>query len=181
MTKLAAVRRAKVGDVRNWVEALGVLCSDTMTPTEAEMKVLAYVPMLQSDFPPEAFCQDSLSAVVRKCRYFPSYSDVHAHLRAWWREHRPLPPALPPPAPIRQRDEPTEAEKAHVTRIVAELTAELRRKPLDYEVLEGNNELPPQQEDPQTRRPRAYHLTPAQLDIVNPLPDGKKRVPELLK
>jgi hypothetical protein len=180
MTKLA-VRRAKVGDVRNWVEALGVLCSDNMTPTEAEMKVLAYVPMLQGDFPPEAFCQASLSHVVRECKFFPAYADVYAHLRVWWREHRPVPPALPPPAPIRQRDEPTDEEKAHVSRIVAELTAELRRKPLDYEVLEGNNELPQEDQDPQTRRPRAYHLTPAQLDRVNPLPGGAKRVPELLK
>jgi hypothetical protein len=165
MTKLA-VRRAKVSEVRNWVEALGVLCSDNMTPTEAEMKTLAYVPMLQSDFPPEAFCQDSLSHVVRECKFFPAYSEVYAHLRAWWREHRPLPPALPPPEPIRQRDEPTEEEKAHVSRIVAELVRDLRAS---------------SQPEEDRRPPGPSYLTPAQLDRVNPLPGGAKRVPELMK
>jgi hypothetical protein len=124
------------------------------------MKVLAYVPMLQSDFPPEAFCQDSLSHVVRQCKYFPAYSEVHAHLRAWWREHRPQPPALPPPPPIRQRDEPTDEEKAHVSRIVAELVRDLRA-----------GTQPEEDRQPSGAR----HLTPAQLDQINPLPEGRKR------
>jgi hypothetical protein len=29
--------------------------------------------------------------------------------------------------------------------------------------------------------PRAYHMAPEQLDKINPLPNGRKRVPELLK
>lgn len=169
MTKLT-VRRAKVGEVRDWVEALGVLTCDNMTPTEAAMKTLAYVPMLQDDFPPEAFTQESLSHVARQCKYFPAYAEIYNHLREWWRARRPMPVALPAPVPER-RPEPTEEEKAHVTAIVQQLTAELRVTAINREV--GNNDLA-QQEEP--RRPRAYYLTPAQLDIINPLPNGLKRV-----
>ena len=170
------VRRAKVGEVRNWVEALGVLTCDNMTPTEAEMKTLAYVPMLQDDFPPDAFTQDSLSAVARQCKFFPSYAEVYNHLRAWWRERRPMPIALPPPTP-EPRPEPTPEERAYVAARVREITQAMRSEPLYREP--GNNDLGA--DPPSVPRPRAYHLTPEQLDIVNPLPGGRKRVPELPK
>lgn len=168
MSKLT-VQRAKVGDVRNWVEALGVLCSDNMTPTEAEMKVQAYVPVLQDDFPPAAFCQDSLAHVARGCKFFPAYSDVHTHLSAWWRAHRPAPPrALPPPAPMQQREPPTEEEIAHVRACVQQIIANLHSR--DSE---------PRFDEPMAPQPQ--YLTPWQLDRVNPLPNGRRRVPELLK
>jgi hypothetical protein len=160
-------RRAKVGDVRNWIEALGVLCCDNMTPTEAEMKVLAYVPLLQADFPPEVFTQDSLAAVAKACKYFPAYAEVHTHLSAWWRERRPIPVALPEPVPER-RPEPTEEEKARVSATVATIVAELRTTAILRDT-EGRS-LPP--EPP---RSRALYLSPAELDIVNPLPNGRKR------
>ena len=167
--------RPKIGAVRQWVEALGVLCCDTMTPTEAEMKVIAYVPMLQADFPPEAFTQDSLSAVARQCKFFPAYGDVYTHLSAWWRERRPMPVALPEPMPP-PRPEPTDEERAHVRELVQGLTASLKSKPLYSEETPGVLQIHDIE-----GRPRAHYLTPAQLDIVNPLPGGRKRVPELQK
>src|SRR4029077_21044659 len=113
-------------------------------------------------FPDGAFTPQSLEYVAAKAvKGFPVYGELAAWLADWWREHRPLPPMLPPPEPIRQRDEPTEEEKAHVSRIVAELVRDLRATT--------------QPED--DRRPvRSVQLSPAQLDIVNPLPGGKKRV-----
>lgn len=172
--------RAHIGDVRNWVEALGVLCCDNMTPVEAEMKTLAYVPMLQADFPPDAFTRDSLSAVARQCKYFPAYGDVYTHLSAWWRQHRPMPVALPEPPPPPQHEPPTPEEAAYVHACVQEVIANMRGPFGRHRVEEEpNNDLG---EEPQPPRGRgALYLTPEQLDIVNPLPNGRKRVPELLK
>jgi hypothetical protein len=124
--------------------------------------------MLQADFPPEAFTQDSLSTVARQCKFFPAYSEVHAHLSAWWRAHRPTPVALPPPTP-EPRPEPTDEERAYVTELVRSLAAELKAKPF-YQ--DSNNDLG---DEPIERRPRASYLPPAQLDITNPLPGGRKR------
>jgi len=161
-------RRAGVQTVRNWVEALGVLCCDNMTPTEAEMKVLAFVPMLQSDFPAEAFTQDSLSHVARECKYFPSYGEVYNHLSAWWRPRRPMQAvALPAPAPPPPHVEPTPDERAYVHEQVRALVASFKSGPLYSDATPG--------ELKDDRRPKAIHLSPGMLDLINPLPNGHKR------
>ena len=41
-----------------------------MTRAEAEMKLRAYVPLLQDHFPPGAFTQVSLHHVARQCKWF---------------------------------------------------------------------------------------------------------------
>lgn len=153
-----------VGVVRQWCQSLGVLSAVSISRQEAEMKLAAYVPMLMERFPDAAFTTKSLEHVARHAmKGFPTYAELALWLHEWWRDNGPVRLALAPPEPIRQRDEPTEAEKAHVTRIVAELVRDLRSDT---------------QPDADRRPLRAVHLTPEQLDIVNPLPGGLKRVRE---
>ena len=155
-----SAKRTPVGIVREWTIALGILTAGQMTRAEAEMKLRAYVPLLVDQFPVGAFTQDSLHHVAAQCKWFPSYAEVIEHLRGWWQQHRPMPPALPAPPPIRQRGEPTEAEREHVTRVAAEAVAALRSSA---------------QPEADRRTFGARHLTPAQLDVLNPLPEGRKR------
>jgi hypothetical protein len=170
MTSALAIRsRAKVDDVRKWITALGVLTAGNMTRVEAEMKLRAYVPLLQDRFPPAAFTQSSLEAVASQCRFFPSYADVAAHLADWWRDHRPAPPALPPPPVEPPREPPTPEAIAYVHQRVREIVATLRAPPLYAEQQSGGLD----DEDDLRARPR--YLDPALLDQINPLPNGRKR------
>jgi hypothetical protein len=131
-----------------------------MSRDEATMKLAAFVPLLLDRFPDGAFTAASLEhCAAQAVKGFPTYGELAAWLAAWWRQHRPAPPALPAPPPIRQRDEPTPEEIEHVTRVAAEAIAALRSSVQPIE----------------DRRPMPRYLTPAQLDAVNPLPNGRKR------
>jgi hypothetical protein len=152
--------RTPIGTVRDWLTALGVLTADTGSRAEADMKLRAYVPLLQDAFPAAAFTQASLQFVAEQCRYFPTYADVVLHLRTHWRATRPTPVALPPPAPIRQRPPPTPDEIAHVERVTAETVAALRSSA---------------QPVVEYRHPGPRYASPAELDRLNPLPGGRKR------
>ena len=81
--------------------------------------------MLAMRFANETFTTASLEAVAAECKYMPTYGELVALLRDWWRDHRPRQQALPPP-PIRQRDEPTAEEREHVARVTAETLAALQ-------------------------------------------------------
>ena len=161
--RTVAPKRTKVGTVREWTIALGVLTAGNMTRAEAEMKLRAYVPLLQDNFPPGAFTPELLHHVASQCKFFPAYAEVIDHLRDWWRANRPQLPALPPPPPIRQRGEPTPEEIEHVTRVVAETIAALRAS------------AQPVADWQTARTPKPSYLLPAQLDVLNPLPNGRKR------
>jgi hypothetical protein len=97
---------------------------------------------------------------ARSVKGFPTYGELVEALAEWWRDHRPAPPALPPPEPIRQRDEPTAEEVAHVERAVAETLAFLRSS---AQPVEDRREM------------KAVHVSPELLDKINPLPNGFKR------
>jgi hypothetical protein len=147
--------------VRQWCQSLGVLSAISITRHEAEMKLSAFVPLLVKRFPDACFTTASLEYVAaRAVKGFPTYGELAQWLADWWRETRPPLPALPPPPPIRQRDEPTPEEIAYVERIVAACVADLRSsaQPLA-----------------DRRPPGARHLSPAMLDRINPLPGGRKR------
>ena len=167
MTKAVVLRsKPKVADVRQWVVALGVLTAGNMTRVEAEMKLRAYVPLLQDEFPPAAFCQDSLAAVARECQWFPSYAEVARHLSAWWRANRPpLPKLDPPPAP-EPRQPPTAEERAAVAELVARVTRSLSVAA----AAKGERTL-----TLEPNRLRPSFLDPVTLDRLNPLPNGRKR------
>lgn len=147
--------------IRRWLMSLGALCQITTTPDEARHRIAAFAPMLAAEYPIEAFTQASLAHVAKHCtRGFPPYGELCSLLTAWWRDNRTKPTGLPSPAkPPDQRPAPTPDEIAYVRNLVANLRAEL-----------GTNDPPRPSQQPTPR-----HLTPEQLDHINPLPDGRKR------
>lgn len=170
MTSALTLRsKPKVADVRQWLTALGVLTAGNMTRAECEMKLRAYVPLLQERFPAAAFTQASLDYVAAQFRFFPAYGDVVNALSDHWRQSRPPPPALPPPAPEPERDPPTPEEVEAVHKLVEDCVATLRASALYAE--QQSQRL----DEAVEWKPRARHLTPEQLDEINPLPNGRKR------
>ena len=111
--------------IRDWLKQLGALISPTMSQQEFVGRINLLAPHLAAEFPPHAFCSASLTAVARQCRFFPNFSECCEALAPWWRNHRPLPPAIQQ-EPIRQRDEPTQEEREHVARVTAETLLALR-------------------------------------------------------
>lgn len=147
--------------VRQWCQSLGVLTAVSISRPEAEMKLAAYVPLLQDRFPDGAFTADSLEHVARHCiKGFPTYAELAGYLSDWWRDNRPRPTALPPPPPPPKREPPTPEEIEYVHARVVEVVRALG--PTRYA-----------DQDYAPAKPR--HLTPEQLDQLNPLPNGRKR------
>jgi hypothetical protein len=155
-------RRPPIATVREWIIALGVLTAGNMTRAEAEMKLRAYVPLLQDNFPAGAFTQDSLHHVASKCKWFPTYAEVVEHLGEWWRPRRPPLVAIQPPDIPPRRPDATDQERAYVTARMAEIT----------DILSASRTATARGFQPQTALP----LSPGVLDALNPLPNGRKRV-----
>jgi hypothetical protein len=149
--------------VREWCQSLGVLSAINVSRAEAEMKLAAYVPLLVREFPAGAFTADSLAHVAAAAvKGFPTYGELVASLRVWWADHRPMPPLLePPPAPP-PRD-PTPEELARIRALVEEVTARVRANTNADETVSGGSY-------------GARYLSAGQLDAINPLPNGRKRV-----
>lgn len=82
---------------RDWLKALGSLTAGTIAPKEAEARLGAYASLIVKEFPIAAFSAQSLAAVARQCKFFPSYGELCGYLSEWWRENRPAPAALPAP------------------------------------------------------------------------------------
>jgi len=154
-------RKPPVATVREWTIALGILTSGNMSRADAEMKLRAYVPLLQDNFPLGAFTQDSLHHVASRCKWFPSYAEVVEHLGEWWRPRRPPLTALSRPDIPPARPDATDEERAYVSARVAEITAHLN----------GSRAASAGERPPPTARP----LSPGVLDQINPLPNGRKR------
>ena len=149
--------------VREWCQSLGILSAVSISRAEAEMKLAAYVPLLVREFPDAAFTADSLSHCARAAiKGFPTYGELMHSLGEWWREHRPTPPALPPPEPL-PFHVPTPEELAHIRACVEEVTARVSAHA---------------DEAAAASRFGARHLSPGVLDQINPLPNGRKRVME---
>jgi hypothetical protein len=163
--------KTHVGVAREWTVSLGILTAISISREEANMKLAAFLPMLMSDFEDGAFTKESLNHVAKACvKGFPTYPELHNHLRDWWREHRPMPPLLAKPKeapPLEPRVPPTDEEVAHVRRCVEQIIANMRD--------------PFGQRSGSPMAPRPAYMTPAQLDQINPLPNGRKRVPVLAK
>ena len=161
---------AHIPVVRQWCQSLGVLSAVSISRQEAEMKLAAYVPLLVDRFPDGAFTTASLEHCARHAvKGFPTYGELTQWLSEWWRDHRPLPPLLAKPKeapPLEPRVPPTEEEVAYVHSCVQQIVGAMR-SPLS----ERNDDA----------RPRPAYLSPGQLDIVNPLPNGVKRVLALVK
>jgi hypothetical protein len=147
--------------VRQWCLSLVVLSAVRISRDEVETKLAAYAGLLAREFPAAAFSADSLAHVAAaSVKGFPTYGELVASLRVWWADHRPLPPMLEPPPPAPPRDPPPE-ELARIRALVEEVTAKVRAN-ADETVAGGSF--------------GARYLSAGQLDAINPLPNGRKRV-----
>ncbi|CAK0751905.1 hypothetical protein CCP2SC5_1830001 [Azospirillaceae bacterium] len=69
--------------LKQWLAQVGSLCaSGRMTETEAMRRISAYSAMLQSR-PAWQFSLESIEAVARACRFFPSYAELVEALDLW--------------------------------------------------------------------------------------------------
>jgi hypothetical protein len=200
MSDITTGKRPPVATVREWTIALGILTAGQLTRAEAELKLRAYVPLLLDNFPVGAFTQDSLHHVAGQCKWFPSYAEVLAYLREWWREHRPAPPRItgPDTSASAQLDREAAALAADwddpggICRRIRDLGDDPRSLRLLCAVVQRHAPqhlgwFPPavieamQQDAPVVQRAGDDHratpryATPAQLDQINPLPGGRKR------
>lgn len=113
--------------VSEWLATLGPLVSGNANRAENEARLRAFIPLLVEEFPAEVFTPKSLTFVARRCKWFPTFGEVCAHLSDWHREQRPITatrPALEAPAPA-IRTGPTEEEKAQVRATVDNLLREI--------------------------------------------------------
>jgi len=85
---------------QQWMAMLAKLTAPMSAPVAAKA-LTDMLPMLD-DFPDAAFTLDSLESVAGQCQRVPTYAELRGHLGAWWKEHRPVTPALP--APSTERD-----------------------------------------------------------------------------
>jgi hypothetical protein len=138
---------------QQWIAMLAKLTAP-MNATTAAQAFAAYLPML-TDFPDAAFCDDSLKAVAAECGYAPSYGALRKALGTWWKQHRPLPTALPEPPPP-TLSPPTDAERAAVNRTVGQILAGIHEVSRQREA-----EIPHI-----AQRPMALHLSREQLNAM---------------
>jgi hypothetical protein len=159
--------------VRQWCQSLGVLSAVRISDADAEMKLATYAPLLAREFTAEAFNADSLAHVAAaSIKGFPTYGELVAALRQWWRDNRPAPLALPAPEPppLLTRDPPTPEIVEAVRRAASEAIAALRASSIARDTVGRSLDAGRPVE------PRPRYLTPEQLDAINPLPNGHKRV-----
>jgi hypothetical protein len=119
--------------VRQWCQSLGVLSAVSMSRQDAEMRLAAFVPMLLDRFPDEAFTTASLQHVAAHAvKGFPTYGELADWLSEWWRDNRPRPVAIAPPAPKPEppREPLTPEALARIHAVVVDLAYELRAPPL---------------------------------------------------
>jgi len=121
--------------VRMWLFALGALCAGSVSEKEANARVNTYAPMLSRQFDQWAFCQRSLEAVARQCKFWPAYGELCEALSAWCRANRP--PSVAPrldgpadlsPAEYRTRQDREEREwwEAHIADVASRRSADER-------------------------------------------------------
>ena len=149
--------------VRQWCLSLLAVSAISVTRDEAETKLSAYSGLLAREFDAGAFTPDSLGhCAAAAVKGFPTYGELVASLRVWWSQHRPIPPALPspPPRPV-QAAIATDEEREYVRTLVEDMTARVRAK--EEAIVAGAPGFGPR------------YLSPGQLDLINPLPNGRKR------
>ncbi|WP_198374042.1 hypothetical protein [Neoroseomonas rubea] len=77
--------------VRRWLATLGLLVAGAMPAEEARIRIEAFAPLLEDQFPACAFTAASLQAVARGAKFFPAYAELAEALSGWLRENRAHP------------------------------------------------------------------------------------------
>jgi hypothetical protein len=188
--------------VRQWLQSLGILSAVSISRQEAEMKLAAYVPLLVDRFSDATFTKESLEYVAfRASKGFPTYSELAGWLHDWWRDHRPVNDfsrlAAPDMSASAQLDRQLTAlaaewdDPAGIRRRINELANDLmwlrvlccvvsRHAPQHLGLfppaaLAALDDDAPSPGLPMSERPQPRYATPAQLDQLNPLPNGRTR------
>lgn len=69
-----------------WLNDLAIITAGNAPLADSRAKVAALASMLATEFPPEAFCRDSLQHVAAECTFFPSYAELTRVLRGWLKD-----------------------------------------------------------------------------------------------
>ena len=123
--------------IRDWLKALAALVAASMSGEEISARIGALTPHLAAEFPRDAFCRASLTAVARQCRFFPNFAELCEALTAWVKQHRESRRLLALPSPRAESREPyklppppPERSSRHFGRPDREEIRELIQKPL---------------------------------------------------
>ena len=85
MTKLPAPTNAY-----DWLRHLGCMVATAKISLEnAYSRLTVMSPMLEQEFGKRVFCTSSLSYTARRCRFFPTFSELCEHLADWQKENQP--------------------------------------------------------------------------------------------
>lgn len=71
---LSRLHQADQKNTKTWLKTLGTLCASKMTIEDAQMRLLAYVELL--DHPEGCFTKATLAEAGRLFRWFPTFSEV---------------------------------------------------------------------------------------------------------
>lgn len=66
--------------VSKWLKSLGVLVATGMSVTDAKERLSVFVPLLSREFDARFFNAATLTFVARKCKFFPTFSEICEHL-----------------------------------------------------------------------------------------------------
>ena len=75
--------------VTGWLTDLANVSAGQAPLADAKTKIAAMASLLAEEFPAGAFTRQSMMAVARACKFFPSYGELCAVLSPWWLERRP--------------------------------------------------------------------------------------------
>ena len=87
-------RRDQLHTVSSWLNDLNDLTAGARPLADSKPKVAALASALSEEFPAGAFSRQSLMAVARAYKFFPSYAEICDTLSPWWKDHRPTPIAI---------------------------------------------------------------------------------------
>jgi hypothetical protein len=74
----------------DWLRALGgLVATASMTVEDARERLIIMTPMLEQEFGERVFCGSSLAYAARRCKFFPTFSELCAHLGEWQKENQP--------------------------------------------------------------------------------------------
>jgi hypothetical protein len=82
-----SVTKQQLQIVSKWLNDLADLTAGSQPLADAKTKLAALAPALAEEFDASAFNRNSLVAVARQCKFFPSFGEAFEALSGWRRDH----------------------------------------------------------------------------------------------
>jgi hypothetical protein len=82
-----SVTKQQLQIVSKWLNDLADLTAGHQPLADAKTKLAALAPALAEEFDASAFNRNSLVAVARQCKFFPTFSEAYEALSGWRRDH----------------------------------------------------------------------------------------------